>query len=121
MFCLGLLWQRTKIAKKVDYKFLFLFWSFLISLLALPSTFTSVTIINSSQPKSSNNLVIGSNKTVYDYIKVGIANPSTYSTALLKGKKAPFFHHAGNYQVDLGAIPLGTEIGVTALLTIFKK
>ena len=66
-------------------------------------------------------LVIGNNKTVYDYIKVGVANPTIYDKAIQEGKKAPFFHHAGNYQVDLGAIPLGTEIGATALLTIFKK
>jgi amidohydrolase len=66
-------------------------------------------------------LVIGNNKTVYNYIKVGIANPSVYAKAIQEGKKAPFFAHAGNYQVDLGGIPLGTEIGATALLAIFKK
>jgi len=66
-------------------------------------------------------LVFGNNKTVYDYIKVGIANPAVYEKAIQEGKKAPFFHHAGNYLVDLGAIPLGTEIGSTALLTIFRK
>jgi len=31
------------------------------------------------------------------------------------------FNHNGNYQVDLAAIPLGTVIGVTALLELFKK
>ena len=66
-------------------------------------------------------LVFGNNKTVYDYIKVGIANPSAYAKAIQEEKKAPFFHHAGNYQVDLGGIPLGTEIGATALLAIFKN
>jgi metal-dependent amidase/aminoacylase/carboxypeptidase family protein len=66
-------------------------------------------------------LVIGNNKTVYDYIKVGIVNPAAYAKAIQEGKKAPFFHHSGNYQVDLAAIPLGTEIGVTALLEMFKK
>lgn len=67
-------------------------------------------------------LVTGNNSnTPYNYIKVGTANPSVYAKALQEGKKAPFFHHAGNYQVDLGAIPLGTEIGATALLAILKK
>jgi hippurate hydrolase len=66
-------------------------------------------------------LVFGNNKTVYDFIKVGVANPSAYAKAIKEGKKAPFFHHAGNYQVDLGGIPLGTEIGATALLAIFKN
>lgn len=66
-------------------------------------------------------LVLGNNKTIYDYIKVGVANPSAYAKARQEGKKAPFFHHAGNYEVDPGAIPLGTEIGATALLELFKK
>jgi hippurate hydrolase len=66
-------------------------------------------------------LVFGNNKTVYDFIKVGVANPSAYAKAIKEEKKAPFFHHAGNYQVDLGGIPLGTEIGATALLAIFKN
>ena len=67
-------------------------------------------------------LVTGkNNNTPYNYIKVGIANPAIYAKAREEGKKAPFFHHAGNYEVDLGAIPLGTEIGTTALLAIFKK
>ena len=61
------------------------------------------------------------NNTPYNYIKVGVANPVVYAKAIAEGKRAPFFHHAGNYEVDLRAIPLGTEIGATALLAIFKK
>ena len=66
-------------------------------------------------------LVLGNKKTIYDYIKVGVADPSAYAKAIQEGKKAPFFHHAGNYKVELPAIPLGTEIGATALLAMFKK
>jgi hippurate hydrolase len=66
-------------------------------------------------------LVRGNNKSVYDYIKVGIANPAVYTKAIQEGKKAPFFHHTGTYQVDLEAIPLGTEIGAVALLELFRK
>lgn len=65
-------------------------------------------------------LVMGNNKTIYTYIKVGIVDPPAYAKALDEGKKAPFFHHAGNYQVHLGAIPLGSSIGATALLELFK-
>lgn len=66
-------------------------------------------------------LVIGNKTTVYNYIKVGVANPAAYTKAIQEGKKAPFFHHSGNYQVDLSAISLGTVIGTTALLELFKK
>lgn len=67
-------------------------------------------------------LVTGrNNNTPYNYLKVGIVNPAAYSKAIEEGKKAPFFHHAGNYEVDLRAIPLGTEIGATAVLAIFNK
>lgn len=66
-------------------------------------------------------LLIGVDKAEYNFIRVGVANPAIYDRAIQEGKKAAFFYHAGNYQVDLGAIPLGTEIGATALLTIFKK
>jgi len=66
-------------------------------------------------------LVLGNNKTVYDYIRVGILNPAIYDNTIKVGKKPPFFYHAGNYVVDITAIPVGTEIGTTALLAAFKK
>ncbi len=68
-----------------------------------------------------NHLVLGNNKTVCDYVWVGTARPDLYAKALAEGKTAPFYNHNGNYQVDLAAIPLGTEIGVTALLELFRK
>ena len=67
------------------------------------------------------NLVLHNSKTVYDYMWVGIANNETFIKAIKEGKKYPFYTHNGNYQVDLSAIPLGTVIGATALLEIFKK
>jgi len=67
------------------------------------------------------NLVKGNYKTTCNYINVGIANPAVYVKAKEEGKKAPFFLHANNYQVDLGGIPLGTEIGATALMAIFNN
>lgn len=59
-------------------------------------------------------------KTVYDYLFVGIANEELVAKAVSEGKKYPSYHHTANYQVDLSAIPLGTIIGTTALLEIFR-
>jgi hippurate hydrolase len=66
-------------------------------------------------------LVIHNKKAVYDFILVGTANPGLVAKAAQEGKKFPFFIHNGNYQVDLSMIPLGTVIGATALLELFKK
>ncbi|MGZ8541852.1 MAG: amidohydrolase [Chitinophagaceae bacterium] len=66
-------------------------------------------------------LVIHNKKAVYDFILVGTANPELVAKAEQEGKKYPFFNHNGNYQVDLSTIPLGTVIGATGLLELFKK
>jgi hippurate hydrolase len=66
-------------------------------------------------------LVMGNKKTVYDYLFIGTANPELMAKAIQEGKKAPFYNHNGNYQVDLAAIPAGLVIGATALLELFKK
>ena len=68
-----------------------------------------------------NHLVLGNNKTVCDYVWIGSAHPDAYAKAVSEGKRAPFYNHNGNYQVDLSAIPLGATIGTTALLELFKK
>jgi amidohydrolase len=68
-----------------------------------------------------NNLVSGNKKTMCDYIYIGTANLNAVAKAEKEGRKTPFYIHNGNYQVDLEAIPLGTVIGVTSLLEIFKK
>ena len=66
-------------------------------------------------------LVLGNKKTVYDFIFVGTANGNAVANALREGKQYPFYNHNSNYEVDLAAIPLGTVIGATALLELFKK
>jgi amidohydrolase len=66
-------------------------------------------------------LIAPGQKTIYNYIKVGTAHPELYETAIKEGKRAPYFNHNGNYQVDLAAIPLGTAIGVTGLMALFSK
>lgn len=68
-----------------------------------------------------NHLVLGNGKSVCDYVWVGTAHPDLYAKAIKEGKSAPFYNHNGNYQVDLAAIPLGAELGTTALLEIFRK
>jgi len=82
-------------------------------------------IITNSLPlmgsEDFNHLVLGNNKTVCDYVIIGTANPADYAKAIQEGKRAPYFNHNGNYQVDLAGIPLGVQIGVTALLEMFKK
>jgi len=82
-------------------------------------------IITNSLPlmgsEDFNHLVLGNNKTVCDYVIIGTANPADYAKAIQEGKRAPYFNHNGNYQVDLAAIPMGVQIGVTALLEMFKK
>lgn len=66
-------------------------------------------------------LVRGNGKTVSNYLMIGVANPQAYAKAIGEGKSASFFMHANNYRVELRAIPLGTQVGTTALLAIFKK
>ena len=66
-------------------------------------------------------LVIHNNKTVYDYMFIGIANPALVAKAKLEGKSAPFSAHNDNYRVDLSAIPFGTLVGTLAVLELFKK
>jgi len=64
---------------------------------------------------------LGNNKTIYNYIKVGVTDRAAYEKAISEGKRAPYFHHSGNYKVELSAIPLGTLIGALALLEMFRK
>jgi len=91
----------------------------------LTNVITAQNIITNKPPmmgsEDFHHLVRGNNKTVYDYIQVGTANNELYAKAMQEGKKAPFFNHNGNYQVDLAAIPLGTVIGAVGLLEIFRK
>ena len=92
---------------------------------ALAGVIGSEKIITNTPPmmgsEDFHHLVKGNNKTVYDYIQVGTANNELFTKALQEGKKAPFYNHNGNYQVDLAAIPLGTVIGAVGLLEIFRK
>ncbi len=59
-------------------------------------------------------------KAIYDYLFIGTANSELVSKAVSEGKKYPFYHHTADYLVDLAAIPLGTTIGASALLEIFR-
>jgi hippurate hydrolase len=66
-------------------------------------------------------LVLGNQKTVYDFVFVGTANPAAVAKARQEGKDYPFYNHNSNYEVDTAAIPLGVVVGTTALLEIFKR
>jgi amidohydrolase len=66
-------------------------------------------------------LVIHNSKKVYDYMLVGIANPAVFAVAAKEGKQFPFSNHNSNFEIDLSAIPLGTVLGATGLLEIFRK
>ncbi len=67
------------------------------------------------------NLIRDHKNAVYDYLFVGIAGPEAMAQAAREEKQYPFFNHNGNYEVHLSAIPLGTIIGTTALLEMFKN
>ena len=65
-------------------------------------------------------LVIHNDKKNYSYLYIGIAEPKLFAQAS-KNNTVPFYPHNGNYQVDLAAIPFGTEVGITSLLSIFNQ
>jgi len=66
-------------------------------------------------------LVKGNNKTVYDFLLVGVANKVEYDLAIGEGKTAPYTNHSGAFKVDLSAIPMGVVIGATALMELLKR
>jgi metal-dependent amidase/aminoacylase/carboxypeptidase family protein len=66
-------------------------------------------------------LVIHNRKKVYDFMLVGIANPTVFMKAVKEGETFPFSNHNSNFEIDLSAIPLGTAIGATGLVAIFRK
>ncbi len=68
-----------------------------------------------------NHLVLGNKRTVCDYIFIGTADPAAVAKAVQEGQKSPYYNHNGNYKVELAAIPLGTVIGATGLLEMFKN
>jgi hippurate hydrolase len=49
---------------------------------------------------------------------VGIADPDLFAQAQSEGEAFPFAAHNPNFQVDLAAIPLGTQIGTLSVLEI---
>jgi hippurate hydrolase len=87
----------------------------------LDPTKIRIDIPSSMGSEDFQHLIAPGQKTIYNYIKVGTAHPDLYEAAIKAGKRAPYFNHNGNYQVDLAAIPLGTVIGATGLMAIFSK
>jgi hippurate hydrolase len=91
----------------------------LLAVVAPEKIITNIPPIMASE--DFHHLVMGNNKTVYDYIFIGTADADAVAKAVQEGKRSPYFNHNGNYKVELAAIPLGTVIGTTALLELFKK
>ncbi|APY07818.1 amidohydrolase [Winogradskyella sp. J14-2] len=65
-------------------------------------------------------LVIENEKNDCVFINVGVAEPKRFEEAMKKGT-LPFANHNGNFEIDLAAIPYGSKVAVTAVLTIFNK
>lgn len=54
----------------------------------------------------------------YAYLIVGVADPQVFQQALQEGRPVPYAPHGPHYIVDLAAIPLGTRIAATSVLTL---
>jgi hippurate hydrolase len=65
-------------------------------------------------------LVINNAKKAYAYINIGIANPKRFEEAVKKGG-LPFNNHNGNFEIDLTAIPFGSNVAITSMLAIFNQ
>lgn len=65
-------------------------------------------------------LVIGNEKKDYCYINIGVAEPKRFEEAFKKGN-VPFSNHNGNFEIDINAIPFGTQVGITSMLAIFNQ
>lgn len=65
-------------------------------------------------------LVIHNSKKEYCYINVGIAEPKRFEEAFKNGN-LPFNAHNGDFEIDLTAIPFGSEAAITAMLSIFNQ
>jgi metal-dependent amidase/aminoacylase/carboxypeptidase family protein len=62
-------------------------------------------------------LLKGDHDTIqFGYIFVGVAEPALFAQERAAGKMVPFSNHNPNFQVDLNAIPFGTQ--VAAVMTM---
>ena len=55
------------------------------------------------------------------YLLIGTAPPALVAKAKKEGKEFPFWNHEANFQVDLGAIPLGAKIASMIVLDVLIK
>ncbi len=67
-------------------------------------------------------LVIDSPKkdTPYSYINIGIIDPDRFAKSIEETGEPPYYNHNGDYEVDLRALPLGSEIAIHSMLGIFE-
>ena len=82
-------------------------------------------LITNSKPimgsEDFSHLILDREKTKSTFLFIGTANPQIYEQSIESGKQFPFYNHNGKYMVDLSAIPLGVEVGSTALISLFNK
>lgn len=57
----------------------------------------------------------------YSYINIGVADPDRYANSMAEKGTVPYQNHNGDYEVDLKAIPFGSEVGINAMLAIFNE
>jgi amidohydrolase len=65
-------------------------------------------------------LVIHNDKKNYAYLLIGIAEPQRFTEAMKSTGTVPFSPHNGNYEVDLAAIPFGSKVAISSMLTLFN-
>jgi len=90
-----------------------------LGILPKEANFTNIPAVMGSE--DFHHLVIHNTQKIYDYMLVGIANPTVFAAAAKEGKVFPFSNHNANFEIDLSAIPLGTALGAVGLLEIFKQ
>lgn len=71
--------------------------------------------------EDAHHLVIHNPKHAVGYFVIGVADPAACAKAVAEGRGVPYANHNGNYVVELRAIPLGTKLGVSALLELFAS
>jgi hippurate hydrolase len=66
-------------------------------------------------------LLMGDHKIPFDFILVGIADPTVFAEARKQGKFLPYSAHNGDFRVDLNAIPLGAKVATISMLDLLAK
>lgn len=67
-------------------------------------------------------LLLGPHQDVpFNYMIVGVADPTVYAAAKKAGKEVPYSLHNPDFVVDLAAIPLGAKVATAAMLELLSR